>query len=150
MPNPIDIIKRDHKTVEGLFRKYEELSEDALETKQKLIERITKELRIHTEMEERIFYAKAKEVFGKEDDKIVEEAIAEHDVAKRLLEVLSVTHPEDPQFDARVMVLNENVAHHVKEEEEELLPRAEQSMDKDTLDQLGEDMEAFKLRQLGE
>lgn len=144
MKNPIEIIKRDHREVEALFKEYEDLAEDAYETKQKLITKISQELKLHAEMEERLFYPPAKDVFSSEDDKMVEEGIAEHDVVKRLIEELSVTHPEDPQFDARVKVLNENVTHHVKEEEEELLPKAESRMNESLLNQIGEDMEAFK------
>lgn len=145
MKNPIEIIKRDHKTVEELFKEYEGLAQDAYETKQQIVDKLSKEIRLHAFMEERIFYPKAKEVFTDEDDKMVEEAFTEHDVIKRLIEELSVTHPEDPQFDARVKVLNENITHHVMEEEQELLPKAETQMSEQLLNQLGEEMEAFKL-----
>lgn len=145
MKNPIEIIKRDHRNVEKLFKEYEDLGDKAFETKRKLVEKITKELKLHTEMEERFFYPKAKDALNKEEDKMVEEAYAEHDVAKRLLEELSVTHPEDPQFDARVKVLNENIAHHIMEEEKELLPVAEKNMKEDDLNAIGEEMMAFKI-----
>lgn len=145
MKNPIEIIKRDHRKVETLFKEYEELGDTAFATKEKKVREITQLLKVHTDMEERLFYPKAREVFGKEDDKMVEEAFAEHDVAKRLLEELSVTHPEDPQFDAKVKVLNENVTHHVMEEEQELLPCAEKEMKDELLNQIGEDMESFRV-----
>lgn len=145
MKNPIEIIKRDHRSVEALFKEYEDVDDKAYETKKELVEKISSELKIHTEMEEKLFYPKMEEVFANEGDKMVEEAYAEHDVAKRLIEELSVTHPEDPQFDAKVKVLNENIAHHVMEEEEELLPKAEKEMTEEMLNQIGEDMEAFKL-----
>jgi hemerythrin-like domain-containing protein len=144
MTHPIDILLADHRSVEKLFKDYEELDEHAYETKQKTVERILRELRFHTEMEETLFYPKAKEVLGTEDGKMVEEAYAEHGVMKRLLEELSVTHPEDPQFDARVKVLNENLAHHIKEEEEELLPKASEKLEEQALRKIGENMEAFK------
>jgi hemerythrin-like domain-containing protein len=145
MANPIDIIKKDHRNVERLFKEYEDLGDRAFQSKKRLVEQISDELRMHADMEERIFYRKAKEVFARQDEKMVEEAFAEHDVAKRLLEELSVTHPEDPQFDARVKVLNENISHHIKEEEEELLPKAEVIMKKEELDELGEEMKGFRI-----
>lgn len=150
MTNPIEIIKRDHRNIEALFEECESLDDRAFETKRQVVEKITQELKLHTQMEERIFYPRAKEAFIEEDDKMVEEAFAEHDVAKRLLEELSVTHPEDPQFDAKVKVLNENIAHHVMEEEEELLPKAEQVIKEGILNQIGEEMQAFKLEHTGE
>jgi hemerythrin-like domain-containing protein len=145
MTNPIEIIKRDHRKVEKLFKEYEELGDNAFETKKEIVEKLISELRLHTEMEEKFFYPKMRDKFSKEDDKMVEEAYAEHDVAKRILEELSVTHVEDPQFDARVKVLNENIAHHVMEEEQELLPKAEEKFKEDELNTIGEEMYAFKV-----
>lgn len=145
MINPIEIIKRDHRKVESLFKEFEDLGDQAYQSKSKLVETIIKELRSHTEMEETLLYPRAQEAFNNEDDKMVEEAIAEHDVAKRLLEELTVTHPEDPQFDAKVKVLNENVTHHVMEEEQELLPRLEEKLSEEDMNAIGEEMEKFRL-----
>lgn len=150
MTNPMEIIKRDHRKVEGLFKEYEHLGEQAFETKAKIVENIIRELRLHAEMEEVLFYPRAEEALDKEDNKMIEEAYAEHDVAKRLLEELSVTHAEDPQFDARVKVLNENVAHHIMEEEQGLLPRVEEKVNQEDLNEMGEEMKAFKLENTGE
>jgi hemerythrin-like domain-containing protein len=145
MTNPIEIIKRDHRKVEELFKEYEDLGERAFETKARVVENIIRELRLHAEMEEVLFYPRAEEALNKEDGKMVEEAYAEHEVAKRLLEELSVTHPEDPQFDAKVKVLNENVAHHIMEEEKELMPRLEEKLSEEDMNEIGEEMKAFKL-----
>jgi hemerythrin-like domain-containing protein len=150
MTNPIEIIKRDHRKVEKLFKEYEDLGDRAFETKKAIVEKLIQELKLHTEMEERLFYPKVRDKFSKEEDKMVEEAYAEHDVAKRILEELSVTHVEDPQFDARVKVLNENIAHHVMEEEQELLPKAEEKLSGEELNIIGEEMHAFKLENTGE
>jgi hemerythrin-like domain-containing protein len=150
MTNPIEIIKRDHRKVEGLFKEYEDLEEKASETKREVVGKIINELRLHTEMEEKMFYPIVKGKFSAEDEKMIEEAYAEHDVVKRLLEELGVTHPEDPQFDAKVKVLNENIAHHIMEEEQELLPKAEQELTEEELDAIGEEMHAFKLENTGE
>ena len=145
MTNPIEIIKRDHRNVERLFKDYEELGDRAVETKRKVVDKIIAALELHTEMEEVHFYPKMKKTFSKEGDKMVEEAYAEHQVAKQLLEELGALDPEDPQFDAKVKVLQENIAHHVKEEEEELLPKAEKEMKEEELHIIGEEMKAFKL-----
>lgn len=145
MKNPIEIVKRDHRKVERLFKECEDLDEQAFESKSKVVEQIIRELRLHMKMEEFLLYPRAEELFDKKDDKMVEEAIAEHEVAKRILEELSVTHPEDPQFDARVKVLNENIAHHIMEEEQELLPRINEKFSEKDLDTVGEEMEIFRL-----
>lgn len=150
MTDPIEIIKRDHRAVEALFKEFEDLDEQAFETKTEIVERIIRELRLHSEMEEILFYPRAEEALSKEDKKMVDEAYAEHDVARRLLEELSVTHPEDPKFEARVKVLNENVAHHIMEEEQELLPHVESALSEEVLDEIGEEMKAWKLENKGE
>jgi hemerythrin-like domain-containing protein len=150
MTNPLELIKRDHRKVEKLFKEYEDLGEPSSETKKMLAETIIEELKLHTDMEERLFYPKMRGKFSEEDGKMVEEAYAEHDVAKRILEELSVTHVEDPQFDAKVKVLNENIAHHIMEEEQELIPRAAEKFNEEELNAMGEEMHAFKLENTGE
>lgn len=150
MINPIEIIKHDHRNVESLFKEYEDLAEDAYETKEEVVSKLINELRLHTDMEERLFYPRLRDAFTKEEDKMLSEAYVEHDIAKRLLEKLTVTHVESPEYDATVKVLNENITHHVLEEERELLPRAEKEINPALLNSIGEDMKAFKLENKGE
>jgi hemerythrin-like domain-containing protein len=143
MENPIDIILNDHRNAEKLFKEYEDLDKEAYETKQKILRRLSRDLKLHMEMEERLFYPMVEKAFGEEGN-LVEEGIAEHDVAKRLIEELSITHAEDPQFDARMKVLSEAVAHHILEEEEELLPKAEEKVGPEDLASMGEEMSRFR------
>lgn len=150
MTNPIEIIQQDHRKVERLFKEYEDVEDEAFETKKEIVAKIIKELKLHTEMEEKLFYPRLKEAFTKEEDKMLAEAYVEHEVAKRLLEELDVMHAEDEKFDATVKVLNENIVHHVKEEEEELLPTAEKEINPALLNSIGEEMKAFKLEKTGE
>ena len=144
MANPITIIKKDHRNVEVLFSRYEELGVQAFKTKQDLVTQIINELRVHAEMEEAIPYPAFEKQFSKEGDAMVEEAIAEHDVAKTLMTEIETLSPEDPQFDAKVKVLNEVINHHVKEEEEELLPKAQTEINADEFERLGDEMLCFK------
>lgn len=145
MHNPIEIIKTDHRKLEELFKQYEDIEASGYATKEKIAKRITRELKLHMEMEEKVLYPYGASILNDEDEKLIEEGIAEHDVAKRILEELSVTHPEDLQFDARIKVLNENTAHHIIEEEEELLPLLEKSISGETLGALGEEMHNFRI-----
>lgn len=140
----IEIIKADHRKVEELFAEYESLADDAYAQKRALVDQITRELELHTEMEETITYPAFKDIFESEGDKMVEEGYAEHEVAKHLMEELKSLSPEDEQFDAKVKVLQENIDHHVKEEEEELLPKAQKEMPEAELAAMGEEMEEFK------
>lgn len=142
--NPITIIMNDHKVVERLFKEYEGLGDDATITKRKVVDQIIKELTVHAEMEETICYPQFKEVFNKEDDKMVAEAYVEHAGAKKLLNDLKSLQPEETEFDATVKVLMEQIRHHVEEEENELLPTVEKEVPEVELEDMGNQMIAFK------
>ncbi len=144
MADAIKIIKDDHRKVEALFKKYKDLGDTAYATKQAIAMEICGLLTLHAQMEEEFLYPRIKEAFNKEDDKMVAEAYAEHDVAKQLIAEIQSLTPEDEQFDAKVVVLCENITHHVKEEEAELLPKTEKKLSEEELDEIGTQMEDFQ------
>lgn len=147
MNNPIKIIKDDHRMVESLFSKYEKLGDDASKNKKSLAHDITTTIALHIEMEEKLFYPKLKEKFNKKDNQLVEEAYVEHEVANRLIADIESMDSVPEQFDAKVKVLKEIIDHHVKEEEDELLPKAKKELSKEEQKTLAEQMEAFILSQ---
>lgn len=144
--NPIEDIKKDHRKVEDLFNEYEQLGEQAFQHKQEIAHKIINELENHAEMEETICYPKFEELFTKEDDKKIAEALVEHEVVKALLSELKGMSSEDEFFDAKIKVLKENVEHHVKEEEEEVLPKAEEEMSEEDVAEMTELMKEFRQR----
>lgn len=107
----IALLKADHRNVESLFDKFESARSDR---KQALAQQICNELKIHTIIEEEIFYPALK---GKIEEETYTEAYVEHDAAKLLINDIMVTSPEDEFFDAKVKVLSEEIKHHVHEEE---------------------------------
>jgi len=108
----IALLKADHRKVEGLFEKYESAKGD--DAKKKLSHQICIELKIHTTLEEEIFYPALR---GKIDDDMLDEAYVEHDGAKVLINDLEAGSPADDYYDAKVTVLSEEIKHHVGEEE---------------------------------
>jgi hemerythrin superfamily protein len=144
----IALIKADHRTVERLFREFEEAGDRAYKTKQDLVEQIIRELEVHATIEEETYYPAVEAKAKKDGKELVAEAIEEHHVVKVLLGELATMSSEDEAFDAKVTVLMENVRHHIEEEEEELLPRSEEILGSDELARLGEEMAARK-EQLG-
>lgn len=108
----IALLKADHRKVEGLFEKYESAKGD--DAKKKLSHQICVELKIHTTLEEEIFYPALR---GKIDDDLLDEAYVEHDGAKVLINDLEAGTPADDFYDAKVTVLSEDIKHHVGEEE---------------------------------
>lgn len=107
----IALLKADHRAVEALFEKFDSARADR---KQALALQICNELKIHTIIEEEIFYPALK---GKIEEETYTEAYVEHDAAKLLINDIMATSPEDQFFDAKVKVLSEEIKHHVHEEE---------------------------------
>lgn len=130
----------DHRKVEGLFAKFEKATGDG--TKEKLAHEICTELKIHAMLEEEIFYPALR---GKIDDADLDEAIVEHDSAKLLINDIEAAEPDEKFYDAKVKVLQEEIEHHVKEEEKERGNIFQQARATDVdLDALGERMVARK------
>ncbi|HLG47007.1 MAG TPA: hemerythrin domain-containing protein [Reyranella sp.] len=109
----IEMLKQDHRKVEGLFEQFESADE---EQKERLVEQICSELIIHTKLEEEIFYPACREA-GVESEKL-DESQVEHDGAKMLINDLLEADSDTPYFEAKVSVLKEMIKHHVEEEEE--------------------------------
>src|SRR5678810_1270409 len=108
----IALLKQDHRTVEDLFEKFQKASGDG--RKQSLAEEICLELSVHTAIEEEIFYPACE---GKVDEDMLKEAYVEHDGAKVLIAEIEAGGPDDDYYDAKVKVLQEQIEHHVEEEE---------------------------------
>jgi hemerythrin superfamily protein len=117
----IALLKADHKTVETLFRKFEEAGPNAKKLKRKLVDQIVRELAIHSVIEEMVFYPLVRSKADVLNAQVLE-ALEEHHVVKWLLKELEDLPPEAERFEAKVKVLMENVRTHVGEEEKELFP----------------------------
>lgn len=107
----IALLKADHRKVESLFEKYESSDETK---KQAIAQEICTELKVHTSIEEEIFYPAFR---GKIEDDTLDEAYVEHDGAKVLINDIVAGTPADDFYDAKVKVLSEEIKHHVHEEE---------------------------------
>ena len=112
----VALLKEDHRTVEELFAKFEKASGD--KSKQKIAEQICLELSVHAKIEEEIFYPACE---AKVDEDLLKEAYVEHDGAKVLIaEIMSGSEQSDQFYDAKVKVLQEQIEHHVEEEEKRM------------------------------
>jgi hypothetical protein len=138
------LLKKDHDTVRDLFKQYEDAGERAYQTKKQIVERISDELDIHAQIEEKIFYQAFRNVPEKEPKKLVRESFEEHLIVKRLIAELAEMGPQDAQFDAKVTVLKESVEHHAGEEERELFPDAQKLFSDERLEELGAEMQGMK------
>jgi hypothetical protein len=137
----IALLKSDHRTVEELFKKYEDAS--GSERKQKLAEEICLEISVHAQIEEEIFYPACE---GKVDEDLLKESYVEHDAAKLLIaEIMADAPKNDDFYDAKVKVLQEEIEHHVEEEEKRLEGLFAQARKAGLdMDQLGDELAARK------
>jgi hypothetical protein len=109
----IALLKQDHREVEELFEQFENAKGDG--RKQKLAQQICLELTVHSKIEEEIFYPACE---GKVPEDDIKEAYVEHDGAKVLMaEIEAGNGQSDEYFEAKVKVLQEQIEHHIKEEE---------------------------------
>ena len=119
----IALLKADHKEVKGWFADYEDAEGD--NEKATLSAKICKALKVHTQIEEEIFYPAARKATG--DGDLLDEAVVEHAAAKDLIAQIEGMRVGDDLYDAKVKVLGEQIEHHVEEEETELFPEARDS-----------------------
>jgi hemerythrin superfamily protein len=110
----IALLKADHREVEGWFAEFEKARTES--RKIDLAAKICLALKVHTRIEEEIFYPAFLE--GVDDKDLHHEAVVEHDAAKNLIAEIEDSSPSDEYFDAKVKVLAEMIEHHVKEEEQ--------------------------------
>ncbi|MBX9571210.1 MAG: hemerythrin domain-containing protein [Candidatus Obscuribacterales bacterium] len=143
--NAVEMLKADHRKVEGLFEQFE--SSTTKREKMKLIKEVINELTLHTKLEEKLVYPILLE--EKEEEDMAQEAFEEHHVVKNVLKELSSMDGSEENLKAKMKVLSELVDHHVQEEEKEMFPALEKTGE--DLTALGEKIsqEKMKLMQRG-
>ena len=136
----IALLKEDHRTVEKLFKDFESAKGEG--RKEKLAKQICLELSVHASIEEEIFYPACQ---GTVEEDLLKESYVEHDAAKLLIaEIEAASGQGDEYFDAKVKVLQEEIEHHVEEEEKAGGVFSQARKGKMDLDGLGEQLSARK------
>ena len=139
----ITYLKDDHRTVEQLFKRFEQAGDNAHVQKRQIVDRIIEELSVHAAIEEQVFYPVARaSVPGTEE--IALESLEEHHIVKWLLSELVDMDPAHERFDAKVTVLMENVRHHVEEEESDFFPKVRKHLGRNELADLGDTLAEAK------
>jgi hemerythrin superfamily protein len=122
----IAMLMADHRKVKKLFADFKKLKDDgSSEDKREIVEKICNELKIHTAIEEEIFYPAVRQSI--DDSDLMDEALVEHSGAKELIAQLEDVDPDEDLYDAKVVVLSEQIAHHVEEEEGTMFPKAKKA-----------------------
>lgn len=138
-PLAITLLKKDHRQVEEWFDEYEQLEAEA--EKLDLFKKIALALKVHTRIEEEIFYPEER---GDVEDDMLDEAQVEHDSAKKMIAEIEAMKPGDELYDAKVKVLGEYIKHHVKEEEQPGGIFAQAKKGEEDLEEMGERLKSRK------
>ena len=142
----IALLKEDHDKAKKLMDELEQTTERGVKTRQEKWTRLLKELTIHENIEEEIFYP-ALHKHPKLKD-IVLEALEEHHLVDEIVEQLKDMPFEDEHWGAKFKVTKENVEHHIEEEEGPMFSTVQRVFTKEDLEELGSRMEASKAEQM--
>ena len=145
----IQLLKQDHREVDGLFKEFEQLEKDGSDAVQQVIATACTELKIHDKIEMEIFYPAVRQQAEEEEvEDLLNEAEVEHSTVRDLIQTIEGMKGGDEKLTAHFTVLMEYVKHHVKEEEKEMFPKVK----KLGLDfaQLGQQMKERKAELMAE
>jgi len=134
--NAIKMLKQQHREVEKLFKQVE--AARSAEPRRKAFIQIADALAVHATIEERHFYPSVKK---QQTEEILLESVEEHLEIKRAIADLLQMDASEDEFEAKMKVLQEDVEHHVGEEEGELFPKVEKLFDEEALEAIGAAME---------
>ena len=117
--DPVAMLKQDHSNVKDLFDEFEGTDDER--TQMEIAKRAINELKVHAAVEEEIFYPAVREMI--DDRELMSEATEEHHVVHFLIDELENQRLDHDTYHAKFIVLAENVRHHIKEEEGEMMPK---------------------------
>ena len=144
----IALLKEDHEKVKRLMAELEKTTERGVKTRTELWAKLLRELTVHENIEEEVFYPALRDKPKAKD--IVLEAMEEHHLVDDIVEQIKDTPVDDEHWGAKFKVAKENVEHHIEEEETEMFKIARQVFSKDELEEFGRQMEQAKALQLQE
>jgi hypothetical protein len=140
--DPIEMLERDHRRLEALFKKGEATTTRGTKVRREILEALTAELVVHERIEEKVLYPALKRHADARE--IVLEGYQEHHVADLIVKELHRMPPTDERWGAKLKVLQENIEHHIEEEEGDMFKTARSVLSRAQLDALGRKMEAIK------
>lgn len=143
----LDLLIADHNRFRGTFTRFR-AAQEAEDTAgmASLFRHLAEDLRIHTAIEEEVFYPAVHDLSA-EIGETVDEGLQEHHVADVLVEEMEAMAPEDEEWVAKGVVLIESVEHHIDEEEQELFPSVRSATDAEFREEVGQRMDARRARE---
>lgn len=146
MKKAFEILKDDHQKVKDIIHELKQNRHKAhkadLAKKSDQLSLLKKELKAHEKIEENLLYP-----ILKSDDKTKElalEAYEEHATVNYLMENLEKNNFKNETWLAKLTVLEENLKHHIKEEESHLFQEATKILSEQDLEKLATDIKQMK------
>lgn len=118
-----DLLQRDHRQVESWFHACESLSDE--QQRAELIQKLCMALKVHMQIEEEIFYPRARAEIGEEG--LIREAIQEHAEVKRMIAEIEQRQRQGQDCTEQLEAMRQALAHHIREEETEMFPKARET-----------------------
>ena len=142
--DPIVLLETDHRRFEKLFEQGKATTERGAKRRSQLLNTLTAALNVHEAIEEKVLYPALKPHAEAHD--IVLEGYQEHHVADLIIRELHKLAKNDEKWGAKFKVLEENIAHHIEEEERKMFPTARAVLTTEELNELGARMKALKAK----
>jgi hemerythrin superfamily protein len=144
--NILQFLKQEHAHVNQLFEKLVDTSDGAKKTRQNLFERLRTELHIHNQIEVKHLYP----LFQKhqETKDLVKHALEETKESEAMLRAIGKLAPDDEQFMTKVTELQQAIRDHVREEEDQLVPKGAEFVPEDRQQELVRKMQEEKRHEM--
>lgn len=133
--NIVDDIIADHREFESVFTEIESGGDPR--TQPELVEHVIAGIVRHAVAEEQYVYPTARRALP-DGDELVEHEIEEHSQAEEIMKDIEKAGTEDSKYDELVRKLIADIRHHIKDEEEDLLPQLRTACPGDELRGLSE------------
>lgn len=136
------ILKKDHQEVKGILGQLKESKETSMKEREDLFQKLTEEMVPHMKAEEKTFYKPLKAKKEAREDAM--EGIEEHHVAEMVFKELQKMPKGEDRWGAKLSVFKELVEHHIQEEENKILKRAEKVLGHDEVQNIMKQFEQEK------
>lgn len=148
----LSLLKQDHSRVTSLLAQLVGTTEHAAPERERLLAEFVRELQVHSQLEEEIFYPALRDAARtSKDAKLHHEALEKHQLAEvvtpdilELLPDILECDPATSEFTFKCKVLKDLVEQHAAEEERGIFARARRLLDANQLRDLGARISARK------
>ncbi|HEX5080708.1 MAG TPA: hemerythrin domain-containing protein [Blastocatellia bacterium] len=138
--NGLELLKEDHRRVQGLFEQVKATENER--QRMQFYKKIKAELETHIYIEEKVLYPTLKKY--EEFKEMAMEAVEEHLQVKTLWREIDRLSEDSERFEPKLMVMMENVEHHIEKEEGKMFLDVEMRFSEEELENLGRSLEAAK------